>query len=92
MGATAYAPELREKKEVFAQQAAKKRQLNKEDIMVLSTLEGLKKDLDRIHRALDAVTDPDLIDSFVYELNAVNMRYKFYLQICKQKGLVSAIF
>lgn len=70
----------------------KKNQLSREDIMILTTLEGLKKDLDRIHASLDVVTDQDLIDSFVYELNAVNMRYKFYLQICKQKGLVSAMF
>lgn len=72
--------------------SSKKNHLSREDIMILTTLEKLKADLDRIHAALDVVTDQDLIDSFVYELNAVNMRYKFYLQICKQKGIVSTIF
>ncbi|MCL2170466.1 MAG: YaaL family protein [Defluviitaleaceae bacterium] len=68
------------------------RSLKKEDIVILAAMEKLRLDLDRIHRSLDAVTDPDLIDSFVYELNAVNMRYKFYLTMCKEKGLVSAMF
>ena len=75
-----------------SKRASKKQELSREDIMILSTLEMLKKDLDRIHQALDAVTDPDLIDSFVYELSAVNKRYTFYLQMCKQKGLISSMF
>ena len=61
-----------------------------EDIFILATLEKLKKDLDTIHRSLDSVTDPVLIDSFIYEMNAVHMRYKFYLQECKERELVSA--
>jgi len=86
MTATAYAPQGKPKK------ASKRQELSREDMMILSTLEMLKKDLARIHQALDAVTDPDLIDSFVYELSAVNKRYTFYLQMCKQKGLISAMF
>ena len=70
----------------------KKRQLEREDVFILATLEKLKKDLDNIHLSLDAVTDPDLIDSFIYEMNAINMRYKVYLNICKEKGLISAMF
>ena len=67
----------------------KKRELSGEDIIILATLEKLKKDLDNIHSSLDSVTDPVLIDSFIYEMNAVNMRYKFYLQQCKSKGIIS---
>ncbi|MDR2166964.1 MAG: YaaL family protein [Clostridiales bacterium] len=70
----------------------KRRHLAKEDVSILATLEKLQGDLANIHRSLDAVTDPDLIDSFIYEMNAINMRYKFYLQMCKDKGLVSAMF
>jgi len=92
MEMTTYAAELKEKKQLFAKRGEKKRALSQEDVMILSTLEKLQADLERIHRSLDAVSDPDLIDSFVYELNAVNMRYKFYLQMCKDKGLVAAIF
>ena len=84
----AFSPQNKEK----AKKTSKNQKLSREDMMILSTLEMLKKDLDRIHLALDAVTDPDLIDSFVYELSAINKRYTFYLQMCKQRGLVSAMF
>ena len=93
MTATAeYVTQIKDEPQKIAKKAAKKRALAKEDIMILTTLEMLKQDLSRIHRSLDAVTDPDLIDSFVFELNAVNKRYKFYLQMCKEKGLISAMF
>jgi len=61
-----------------------------EDAFVLATLEKLKRDLDIVHSSLDSITDPTLIDSFIYEMNALHMRYTFYLQHCKQKGLISA--
>ena len=63
-----------------------------EDAFILSTLEKLKKDLDIIHRSLDSVTDPILIDSFIYEMNAINMRFKYYLQQCKDRGLIGDMF
>jgi len=66
----------------------KQRELSGEDVLILATLEKLKRELDIIHSSLDSVTDPALIDSFIYEMSAVNMRYKFYLQQCKEKGIV----
>ena len=81
-----------QKKQILPRSKKNKKELSQEDIFVLATLERLNMDLKTIHRSLDAVTDPDLIDSFIYEMNAINMRYKFYLQICRDKGLVSAMF
>ena len=75
----------------FAKKKAGK-DLTPEDAFILSALEKLKKDLDTIHRNLDSVTDPVLIDSFIYEMNALHMRYKFYLQQCKDKELISVCF
>ena len=72
--------------------AKKKNPLAAEDIFILSTLEKLKKDLDATHRSLDVVTDPILIDSFIYEMNAINMRFKYYLQQCKDRGLIGDMF
>jgi len=69
-----------------------KKELSGEDVIILATLEKLKKDLDAIYNSLDAVTDPVLIDSYIYEMNAVNMRYKFYLRQCKDKGIIGKIF
>jgi len=66
--------------------------LSAEDVIIIAALEQLKSDLDLIHRTLDVVTDPILIDSFIYEMNAKNMRYQYYLRICKDKGLIGDIF
>jgi len=70
----------------------KPKTLSRDDVFIITTLEKLQKDLENTHHALDNVTDPDLIDSYVFELNAINMRYKVYLQMCKDRGLVSAMF
>ncbi|MCL2396547.1 MAG: YaaL family protein [Defluviitaleaceae bacterium] len=80
---------VKEKRTPFAK---KKRHLDPEDAFILATLDKLKKDLDNIHRALDSVTDPILIDSFIYEISAINMRYKFYLQQCKERELIGDMF
>lgn len=78
----------------FFKKKSKKKQSNlaREDVYILATLEKLSKDLENVHHALNAVTDPDLIDSFIHEMNALNMRYKVFLNMCKDRGLVSAIF
>lgn len=80
---------VKERRRLFAK---KKAPISAEDAFILSTLEKLKKDLDAIHRSLDAVTDPILIDSFIYEMNAINMRFKYYLQQCKDRGLIGDMF
>ena len=84
--------EEQEMQQALPQTSRKKKQLSKEDMFILTNLEKLKEDLKTIHRNLDDVTDQDLIDSFIFEMNALNMRYKFYLQICKEKGLISSLF
>lgn len=36
--------------------------------------------LENAYAGFDSVTDPDLIDCYIYELNAVMKRYKYLLQ------------
>ena len=95
MSAQAYNFQIEEKskkRKLAKVSSDRNQQLSKEDIFILTTLEKIKSDLELIHASLDMVTDPDLIDSFIYEINALNTRYKFYLQLCKEKGIVSAMF
>ena len=68
-----------------------KNALLEDDMLVLSTLEQIQVDLDYIYKSLDEVNDPILIDSFIFEMNALNMRYTFYLNICKERGLVAQL-
>ncbi len=60
-----------------------------EDIVFI--IKGLERELEFIHASLDNVTDPSLIDSFVFELKAIHMRYEYYMRICKDKDAITPI-
>lgn len=64
-----------------------KTKLTMEEIEILNNLETLKKDLDFLYSSFDYVTDPTLIDSYIYEIKSVQMKYQFYLNLCKEQGL-----
>ena len=38
---------------------------------------------------LENIADPDLIDCYIYELNAVQVRYKFLLRLAKEHNLTN---
>ncbi|MCL1936143.1 MAG: YaaL family protein [Defluviitaleaceae bacterium] len=62
-----------------------------EDLEILEILETLKEDLTYIHACLDEITEPLLIDSYIFEVQAINKKYQFYLQLCKARGLAADI-
>ena len=47
--------------------------------MLINDLHQTAQDLQDAYRNLENVIDPDLIDCYIYELNSVQMRYKFLL-------------
>ena len=51
---------------------------------VLEDLEKTRFELETAYLGFDYVTDPDLIDCYIYELNSVQMRYKFLLASIKK--------
>ena len=44
--------------------------------------------LENAYLGFDNVTDPDLIDCYIYELNAVKKRYKFLLDQAAEMDLL----
>ena len=52
--------------------------------LVKDNLHQTAKDLQVAYSNLENVTDPDLIDCYIYELNSVQMRYKFLLATIKK--------
>ena len=46
---------------------------------ILEDLEKTKCELESAYLGFDNVTDPDLIDCYIYELNAVMKRYRYLL-------------
>ena len=47
---------------------------------LLSDLEQTKKALEIAYSGFDNVTEPDLIDCYLYEVNSVLKRYKFLME------------
>jgi hypothetical protein len=68
---------------------AKNAAISLEDYDIIVNLNSLNSELKSIHSCLDNVTDPILIDSYIYEIKALNMKYKYYLKMCKEKGIVA---
>jgi hypothetical protein len=52
--------------------------------LLLDDLKRTKSDLELSYSNFENVVDPDLIDSCIYQINAVQMRYKFLLARVKQ--------
>ena len=46
---------------------------------LLEEMNQLNQSLETVHSNFENVSDPDLIDCYIYELNSVQMRYKFLL-------------
>lgn len=72
----------------------KSNQINTDDIVELCK-PSIREELIQTRRALeiaysgfDNVTDPDLIDCYIYEVNAVMKRYKYLLEQAEKSGLL----
>lgn len=52
--------------------------------LLLADLDRTKHDLDSAYTNLSNVVEPDLIDCYIYEVQSVQMRYKFLLGRLKQ--------
>ena len=54
------------------------------DSCLMQDINNAKKDIETILLHLDYQTDPDLIDSYSYQLKGAYMRYKFLLRQIQQ--------
>ena len=75
------------KPKIFGKRSKK---LSREDFEVVAALEAIKSDMEFLHNCFDHVTDAILVDSLVYELKAANLKYQYYLNLCKERGIVGA--
>lgn len=72
----------------------KSNQINTDDILELRK-PSIREELIQTRRALeiaysgfDNVTDPDLIDCYIYEVNSIMKRYKYLLEYAEKNGLL----
>ncbi|MCL1842912.1 MAG: YaaL family protein [Defluviitaleaceae bacterium] len=77
-------PEIKARRKLFK----KSKRLTREDMEIVAALEAVKSDMEFLHNCFDHTTDAVLVDSLVYELKAANLKYQYYLNLCKEKGIV----
>lgn len=53
-------------------------------LLLLDNIKKTKQELDIAYANFEHAVEPDLIDSSIYELNAVQLRYKFLLSCVKK--------
>ncbi|MCL2216699.1 MAG: YaaL family protein [Defluviitaleaceae bacterium] len=70
---------------------SKSKRLTREDMEIVAALEAVRSDMEFLHNCFDHTTDAILIDSLIYELKAANLKYKYYLSLCKEKGIVGGM-
>lgn len=67
----------------------KQSDLNRKEL--LRELEATKAAMDTAYANLSYVVEPELIDCCIYELNAVQMRYKFILSQMKNMDSLTKV-
>ncbi|MDR1688665.1 MAG: YaaL family protein [Clostridiales bacterium] len=77
----------RPRKQKKVKRAKQSAQMVRENNEILQILEKIVLDLNNLHNNFDQVTEPILIDSCIYEIHSLNMKYQYYLQICKDRGV-----
>lgn len=55
---------------------------------ILADLEKTRRALEDAYTGFDSVTEPDLIDCYIYEVNSVLKRYKFLLEQAAKMNLL----
>jgi len=80
-------------KRMFGFAASGKNQgISDEDKEIVIALNELNAQIKTLHMCLDSMTDPNLIDAHIYEIKSLNMRYKYYLERCKERGIIADVF
>ena len=57
---------------------------SKEYLTLMDNLSQTKAEIDRVYSTFENVTDPDLVDASIYQLNSAQLRYRFLLNSVKE--------
>lgn len=58
----------------------RKNPANEAKAQLMQEIEALQQALETANSNFENVCDPDLIDSYIYEINALSFRYKYLLR------------
>lgn len=56
---------------------------SREEIEIYQMIDKIKQDIEVVHNRYDDATDPQIIDSYIYELKSLYLRYDYLLSQVK---------
>ena len=59
---------------------------------IMEAIEKIKGELDAARHNFEMATDSSLIDSYIYEISALNSKYQYFLRKAKGCGLTAEGF
>ena len=62
----------------------KKNPASQAKAQLMQEIESLQQALETANSNFENVCDPDLIDSYIYEINALSVRYKYLLRLVEE--------
>ena len=71
---------------------SKKSSLSKEGREILDALKHIKGEMEQNKQNFDLAEDSRLIDSYIYEIIALNKKYEYFLDQAKKNGIVAEGF
>jgi len=84
--------ERRENTNIIEKKERLRHSIEEDDLSVRAAIDILRRELEDLHNMFDQVTEPMLVDSIIYEIQSVQLRYMYYLDLCRARGIVSEGF
>mgnify|MGYP001020426273 CR=1 FL=1 len=65
-----------------------RRNISEEGTDIISAINKIRGELERARINFDLATDEALIDSYIFELIALNKKYEYFLNLAKESGII----
>lgn len=73
----------------FDEEEFPKRKPRSEDEEIMLSIKRVKTALNNAYTNFEWATDPNLVDSSIYEVNAIQLKYEYLIQQAKALGIIS---
>ncbi|MEA4815261.1 MAG: DUF2508 family protein [Lachnospiraceae bacterium] len=65
-----------------------RKNISDEGADIITAINKIKTELERVKMNFDLATDEALIDSYIFELISLNKKYEYFLNLAKENGII----
>lgn len=63
-----------------------------DDVSLVAAIQAVNAQIDVINTNLNNVSDPMLIESYIYELKALHVKFDYLTKQCKERGVTADFY